>query len=498
MAMADDAKPTGVQKPTPTQGGPVDIKPATQSPEVSAAPKVSTDAKTVNGPAGSIETGNETTAPSMPKADPKASIEKKANPDAPNASSKPANSENKATPSAATPGAPSANPSKAKTESGKNVFTELFGDDKSQKNAKLMGTVVAQQDKKKKSLFGKGGSKLKTIKDKGKKSFKVSKSTPGKLVLQVSILLLVGVGAFFYTQNIASFELLGTNPAQRVEIAEENLAQENAEISVQKYLSAALLLDQFSNAADEYLYNTSQAESSYTSQNKKTAYESAAEDLMPEIENLLQRIAGYLDDNMDNEERSTAKIVVEDLTNELREKSGEVDEETLLQDIQDLENAKMLMQSKNFRDSVAAIDLDNISHEDIESVYNGYSDISASVTAIIASIKDARVMWSEYLEDLEDLTKTVDPLFNTEFTGNLALDTVKFSTDGSVNVSGESITDDTKNFTLISNLIDIYEASTSFENVEDRSYSKSASNEDSYMGQFRITMDLENYLTESE
>ena len=400
-----------------------------------------------------------------------------------------------------TPGpAPVAAAPAAKTDDGKNVFTELFGDDKSQKNAQMMGSVVKNQDKKKKSLFGKGGSKLRKLKGKSKEPFKISKSTPGKLVLQVSAIVLIGVVGFFYTQNSPNFELLGANIAKQAEIAQDTLDQENFEIAVQKYLSATLLLDQYLNVADGYLYNMSQAESEYTSHNKKENYEAEAEADLPELSELIERIQGYLADEMASEDRNSAKGVVDDLIEELKAKSGEVDENALLQDIQDLESAKKLMQSKDFRDELKAINADDISTEDIEMVYAGYSEISATITSLINSIKDGRIIWSDYFEELEDLTKDVDPLFNTEFEGNLRLDDVKFSTNGTVSISGASITDDTKNFTLVSNLIDAYEASDLFENVEDRSYSKSEDDEDSYSGNFRISMDLEGFieLTDSE
>jgi hypothetical protein len=389
----------------------------------------------------------------------------------------------------AAPVAP-ATPASGEANTDKNVFTELFGDDKAQQSNKVMNSVVDQQDKKKKSLFGKNGSKLRRLKKKGKNSFTVSKSTPGKIVMQVGALVLIVVSGFFYTQNSAGFELFNTNPAERVEIAQETLNQENFEISVQKYLSATLLLDQYLNEADGYLYNTTQAESEYTSQNKKEEYEAAAESQLPELSELVERIQGYLADEISNEDRTATKDVIDELIEGLKAKSGEVDENSLLQDVQDLESAKKLLQSKDFRTALTAIDAEALTGEDIEAIYENYSEVSVSIASLINSIKDARVFWSDYIDELEDLTKDVDPLFNTEFQGNLVLDDVKFSVDGTVSVSGSSVTDDTKNFTLVSNLIDAYEASDLFGNVEERSYSKNEDDDDSYSGNFRISMDL--------
>jgi len=427
-----------------------------------------------------VNTASAAAPPSMPKAEPEAA--------------KPAPAAEPAKPAA---GVPTAGASAAKTEDGKNVFTELFGGDKTQKNANMMGAVVEQQDKKTKSLFGKGGSKLKNLKEKGKKSFKVSKSTPGKLVLQVSILILIGVGGFFYTQNVASFEYFGVNVAREVEMAQEDLDQELSEITVQKHLSATLLLDQFSNMADEYLYNLSQAESEYTSANKKADYEDLADEAFPELVDLLERVSGYLDEELSIDARTVTGAIADELIEALKAKEGEVNEQTLLQEIQDLESAKKLMGNNDVKTTLNSMDFENATQEEIETVYNAYSTISASVSSLISSIKNSRILWSVYLDELEDLTKEVDPLFGTEFESNLTVSDVKFSTSGEVLVSGSSLTDDTKNFTLISNLIDTYEASDSFSNVEDRSYSKSADDEESFSGDYRISMDLES-LTETE
>lgn len=379
------------------------------------------------------------------------------------------------------------------SEAEKNVFTELFGNDKSQKtNSNVMGTVVSQQDKKSTSFFGKKPS-LKEVKKPGKKSFSIKKSSSGKLVLQVSILLLVLVGGFFYTQNNANFSLFGVNPAAREAVAQEQVTQLEAEIQVQHHLASILMLDQYSNLADEYFYNLDQAEASTTSQNKKTEYRTAAAEIKPQMITLLESVQSHLSDELSPDALNAAKTVVDELVAELGTKKGEVNEQTLLQDIQDLQSTKRLMQSKAFKNEIARLNLDDVSDEAMRSVFEEYGEVNTSVSALISRIKNDRMDWSVYIEAIEDLTKEVDPLFGTEFASNIQLKDVRFNAEGTISVSGSSLTEDTKNFTLVSNLIDAYEASELFENVEERSYSKSSSNEEAYTGNFRISMTLENH-----
>jgi len=383
----------------------------------------------------------------------------------------------------------------ATSDESKNVFTELFGEDKSQKGAGLMNTVVKQEDKKTKSLLTGEKPKLKSLKEKGKSSLRVSRATPGKLMLQVGVALLVLTAGFFFTQNSEGFSWFGTNVANRALIAEEQVEVYEAEIIVQKNLSAVMLLEQYSNLAGDYFYNLEQSESTYNSSNKRTTFKNTAAEQRPDLALLLAKVQVTLD-GADSDDLIDAKTVVDDLITELKAQSGSVDEQDLLQDVQDLETTKKLLGSKSFKSSLAAIDTEAATDDDLQSVVNGYNGINTSVSALISSIKDGRVGWSFYMEEVEDLVKQVDPLFNTEFTGNITLDSVSFSDDGTVNISGQSVTDDSKNFTLISNLIDTLDASEHFEDVEERSYSKSASSssveddDESYTGSFRITMQV--------
>ncbi|OGJ46470.1 hypothetical protein A3J23_03040 [Candidatus Peregrinibacteria bacterium RIFCSPLOWO2_02_FULL_48_14] len=370
----------------------------------------------------------------------------------------------------------------------KNVFTELFGKDTSQKDSGLMSTVAQQQEKKGGGFFD---SKPKMDEVAKIKASAKHASQPGATFLKASVLLLALTVAGFLSQNVSMFSYLGTNPALRVEQAAQQLEESIAEIRVQKHLAAALLLDQYSGLADEYLYNLEQSESDYSSENKQAEYAAEAEALRPQLITLLFQIQEYLADEIPNEAMEIAKTVIDELTTGLHAKSGSVDEQTLLQDIQDLETTKTLMQSKNFKTSIAAIELEEVTDEELADVYMDFSTINSSLAALISTIKETRKPWSEILDEIELLTKTVDPLFNTEFPGNLKLDEVRLNADGSVSIAGSTETDDTKNFTLVSNLIDTYEESEFFMNATDRSYSKSDKDKDSFTGAFQISMQLE-------
>lgn len=372
-------------------------------------------------------------------------------------------------------------------EESKNVFTELFGKDASQKSSGLMSTVAAQQDKKT-SFFAEKPKEDDLL---SLKKLREHPSKPGAALFKASILLLVLTFAIGLSQNSSRFSLIGVNPALKVEEAQDRVEALAADVHVQNHLEAALLLDQYMSKADEYFYNLTQAESQYTSENKKADFEEQVEELKPELTTLLGNIQQNFSSDLSEEALTSAQLVVDGLVAELHEQKDSVDEQTLLQDIQDLETAKTLLSQTDFKAAVTAIDLAEVTDEDFEKVYDQFSEVNASVTALISKIKSARVAWSVYLDEVETLTKSVDPLFNTEFEGSLSLDEVRFNTNGTVTVTGSTTTDDSKNFTLVSDLIDAYEESEYFMDVEDRSYSKSDSDE-AYTGSFRINLTLEN------
>ncbi|MEK9159999.1 MAG: hypothetical protein AAB383_04685 [Patescibacteria group bacterium] len=374
----------------------------------------------------------------------------------------------------------------ALNDESKNVFTELFGKDASQKSAGIMNTVAAQQDKKT-SFFG---SKPKEDELISLKKLREHPSRPGAALFKASIFILVLTVGGFLTQNSSYFSFFGVNPALKVDQAADRVADLTADVQVQGHLEAALLLDQYMSSADQYFYNLAQAESEYSSENKKAGYEEELTELKPELTTLLGKVQQNFSTEVTPEEIVTAQAVVDALIAELHAQSGQVDEHSLLQDIQDLETAKILLSQLEFKALVNSIDLAEVTDENFESVYDRFSEVNSSVTALISKIKSARLTWSVYLDEIEKLTKSVDPLFNTEFPGSLSLSEVRFTTDGTLMVTGSTLTDDSKNFTLVSDLIDAYEDSDYFSNVEDRSYSKSDEAE-TYTGSFRISLTLE-------
>lgn len=374
----------------------------------------------------------------------------------------------------------------ALSEESKNVFTELFGNDVSQKSGAMMNTVVAQADKKGISYFG---AKPKSP-DLSLKSFAKHSSRPGAAVLKAAVLLAFVTSFAFATQTQSKLSIFGVNPALRLETVQGQVDELNAEVLVQKNLTASLLLDQFSNVADEYLYARAQVESDYTSSNKRDEFEVDSKTLKAEAVELLTQVQTKLDGDLSGEETAMAVQVADELIIQLQNQSGSVDAQSLMQEVRDLQTTKALLQDSTFRAELAGLDLSALSDDSIRSIFESFSMMNASLSATINGIQASRISWSIYIDELESVTKNVDPLFGTEFQSNLMISDVVFSGDGSVSLNGEVNTDDSKNFTLVANLIDALEDSEYFENVEERNFSKSEQ-DDNFSSTFHLSMNIQ-------
>ncbi len=365
------------------------------------------------------------------------------------------------------PGVPGV-PVAAKAVEKKNIFSEMFA-------AKKVDTVPV----KKENPFG-----------------FTQKAKPGTLILKVSLGIFAIVAGFFFTQTSISFTLLGSNSAQKNLLAKAQVESLQAEIEVQKHLNSVFLLEKYSKLGDEYFYDLNQSTSQYVSENKKSEYKGKVDKLKPEMNEILVTLKSNLGDTLSESQKTLAVQKVDESINNLKSKTGQADAEALLSEIQDLESTRKLILDDGFKSIVILTNSEKTTDEEYQSLLNSYNAINQSVASLISSIDSKRVLWSTYLSAAEAIVKSVDPLFNTTFKGNMTLESLDFSgADSSVTVSGKTNTADTKNFTLISNLIDAFNLSPTFKDAEERSFIKNGSKDESgtinYDSSFQVKISLE-------
>ncbi len=305
-----------------------------------------------------------------------------------------------------------------------------------------------------------------------------------RIFLNLVIFLWLVVGLGFYSQNSRTISIFPNNPAHRAATAEQGLLQVKAEIVVQNHVAAVLLLDEIAGMTDELSYASAASESASNSENKRAEFKTQSDDLRTQLSERLRQLHDALSIPASDAENEKADAILSEFI--ARQDSGAERAE-----IQDFESAQALLKNDSFKTAILALDAQDWDLAELETLMAQHAEVSRSVQALISQIRGGRHDFKSDWLKTERLVKSVDPLFNTEFSGALSVNKLTLNLQ-SVVLSGNSNTPDNKNFTLISNLVDTLENSDLFMNVLQRTYSKSSGTESS-QGAFSLTMTLETH-----
>ncbi|MFA5842093.1 MAG: hypothetical protein WC882_00210 [Candidatus Gracilibacteria bacterium] len=388
------------------------------------------------------------------------------------------------------------------------TLPDLFGEPSvSSKTAagesEMVNAVVSKQDSKEKILGPKPKTNTAGIPLEGK-SFNL-----GGFLVKLSLLIGIFTFVFFYSQLTPGFNLfgvLGKNPVTRLADLTTSVQEEQTTINLYTLLVAKFSLDDFIVTADTYLYKASEYNSEYTSSNTKAelAVELAA--LKTQIQTSLSTVKTNLLKPVYPKALALSAgdlLGLEDLYSTLLQEriineeeslfaTGAADE-TLSIELDNLEGASLLFSNKDLKQKLKALDLETELTDDvIQSLFSMATQVSTNEFAIILNIKSARVNWTELLTEVTSVTKEVDPLYATALESNITYSGISFdAADQTLSLRGTTLTDDTKNFSLISDLVDEFEKSPLFANASNRSFSKSGEEDEGYNASFSIEVELQ-------
>lgn len=388
-------------------------------------------------------------------------------------------------------------------EPAEKGFTDLFSEEpEKEAESPLVKGVVSKTEKEKRILGPKPKIKAVAIPAKKKKAFDLG----GFFLKAVILLALLSLG-FFYTQLSPTFDLLGGNPVQKSAEVEESIKKIQTEKSGDNYLIAVFKLNRFSLLADSYFYNQNQIDSEYTSENTRHSLQEEQAELQEEIKLVLGTVQEKIKERLypkelvsletdvlalEKEYEERLNSYFEEKITELKNQFAAAESDELKSEIRNLESAQILFKNESFRKPIIALDLANLTPEQMEEILGEVNQISQSDFSIVAQIKDQRINWSEVISRIEEVTKEVDPLFGSEIEGNLSYLSYSFnSREQTITLQSQTKTDDAKNFTLISNLIDALEKSTYFKDVSNRSFGKTENRENGFMASFTLKFKLQ-------
>lgn len=303
-------------------------------------------------------------------------------------------------------------------------------------------------------------------------SLAASESHLGGWIIKFALVAGVLIYAFFFTQLSPKFNLLGQNPVQKLAAIEATMAEEQTTINLTNLLMAKFALDEFNMAADAYLLEWERSQSDYASSNAReaslTILATLREPLIASLTEAKQRLAQPLYPAF--VAQGGASII------ELEDRYGLLLKQYILSvKPEGSAGVLQLLNDKTFRKELKALNVEtDLTPEKVDELYAASTQLSKNVFSAVLSIKNQRPDWLEVLNALKQTTRRVDPLYGSTIEGNLAYSNIVLNADNNtVSVRGQSRTDDSLNFSLLSNLIDAFEQSPMFSDVSNRTFSKS-------------------------
>lgn len=334
------------------------------------------------------------------------------------------------------------------------------------------------------------------------------------LVLKISfgifVALFLASFVFFTSQLSTTFDFALSS--LEVSNISNDLAASNSEIlrlktdmNLYAYLKIKAYLDEFSFYGDSYIQNYEIANSQTASEREKTDAVTTIKALKDYLKESFSSVkAKFALDftaplkSVDSSDEDLKAKFEEQLTIALTKKAEDLVNSTDLQAVRDYKNYNQtlnLVGNTALKDLVVATDFDALSDKDLYKLIKKINSLIVNDLSIIQAIKDARIKWSDVINEIKLRTKAVDTYYSDNFyneLGGIRYTSYDFdSVASTITITGETKRFDTANFTMISNLIDELNRSPLFENAGMNSFSKSGTIDAGYLASIRMVLNLQ-------
>lgn len=295
-----------------------------------------------------------------------------------------------------------------------------------------------------------------------------------KVALIASLTIALFTFGFFYIDLSPTFNLGGSqNTTQKYTAAQDEVIQVEADLILTNISTARLYLDEISVEIDNYFAN------------KKSNDNTKLNTAKTNIKNLLEKIKTKFPSSLNDQDKEKT---LEILRNK-KESAKENEEEA-----KNIQNAIKLMQNAELQGLILSTDTKKIADKDFEQLLTDLRTKDKNELSVIASLQTKRINWAEVMKEIEDITREVDNVFGKglfEEIGGITYTGYSFDAiSGKITVTGLTKTMDSRTFTLIANLIDAFEKSEKFKNVDKRSFAKNK-NEEGFNATLKLDFELE-------
>ena len=323
---------------------------------------------------------------------------------------------------------------------------------------------------------------------------------------------------FFTSQLTPRFETFTTNlgipsVSQELDSVNAEVIRLQTDINLYRYLQIKSFLDKFSFYADSFIHN-------YNIANSPTASRTERETATERLADIRETMAGaFVSARELMAEPIYAPIVdlqypeISDLTSLFQERlRAKINERaSALRDEADYEkrrdyrnyiNTLRLVGNNDLRSLLSQTDFDDLTDAQLYDLIWRVNPLIVNDMSVIQEINKQRIKWSDIINEIEMRTKEVDERYSQDFfdaVGGIRYTSFDFDTSARrISITGEVKTFSTTTFTMIADVVDKLNSSGFFKNGEVRSFSKSGSLDAGYTGSLRLSLDLEENLTNSD
>lgn len=333
--------------------------------------------------------------------------------------------------------------------------------------------------------------------------------------LKIFFMLLVVAGfasvVFFTSQLTTVFDFVSTklgipNITQELSATNSELITLKTDINLYKYLQIKGNLDAFSYNGDSYIQN-------YKVANSQTATDEDKKKALGEMDSARSKLRNYVLELQDlyaeniyiplidpelTDDVELNTLFKERLVAKLNEKASSYannESSQARREFKNYDQTIILAGNTQLRQLVIGADYDALSDDELYEFIKAMNALIVNDFSIIQTIKDNRIKWSDIMKEIELRTIEVDSFYDEnlyEDVGGIRYTSYDFdSVNRKIDIVGETKRFDTRNFTMIADLIDKLNQSGIFMNGEMRSFSKSGSLEEGYKASIKLTFNLQ-------
>lgn len=387
--------------------------------------------------------------------------------------------------------------SQEKKETGEkteNIFTKLFG--KKDTPETLLSPSFPEAPLRT-SVFQKA-----PMLDEFAEKKKVSKM---KTICFVTFVITFLVSGFLYLQLNSEIAILGKTVAKKFNETTKSVIALKTEVNEAKVRLALFHLNRVNLYGDTFLFNRSIVNASQSTVSEKVLAEaklvSQRQEIKTSLEAMKKALAEPFTVSLFSPEplsrTDLEKKFEQALADALSARRGTLDrgKPEDAEEIRVISNLMQFAKNTSLRGFLRNLDTASLDDTKIEEAIRKIREKGSNDLSTIAQLKEKRIPWTEVMDRIDQVTKRVDKVYGQglfEEIGGVRYTNYDFNTKtGQVSLTGQVKTDDSKTFTLIADLIDAFEKSPYFKEVDMRDFTKSQSENFGFGSSLRLQFSLE-------